>query len=144
MKLHKVTFTNREGQKLVGRLEMPVDRHAHNMAIFAHCFTCTKNLAAVKNISKGLTSQGFGVLRFDFTGLGESEGDFAETNFSGNVGDLVAAAKFLKEQLHVTQSPDRPFTGRGSSYLCSFQNKLGKGSSYCGSPLQPNPRKTSS
>ncbi len=97
MSLQKVIFTNTEGQKLVGRLELPVDRHPHNMALFAHCFTCTKNLAAVKNISKGLTSNGFGVLRFDFTGLGESEGDFADTNFSGNVEDLVAAADFLKE-----------------------------------------------
>lgn len=82
---------------MVGRLELPVDRHPHNMALFAHCFTCTKNLSAVKNISKGLIANGFGVLRFDFTGLGESEGDFADTNFSGNVDDLVAAADFLNE-----------------------------------------------
>lgn len=80
-----------------GRLELPVDQHPHNMVLFAHCFTCTKNLSAVKNISKGLTSSGFGVLRFDFTGLGESEGDFADTNFSGNVEDLIAAADFLKK-----------------------------------------------
>ncbi len=97
MNLQKVLFTNREGQKLVGRIELPIDRHPHNMVIFAHCFTCTKNLSAVRNISKGLTMNGFGVLRFDFTGLGESEGDFADTNFSGNVEDLVAAADFLKE-----------------------------------------------
>ncbi len=93
----KVEFHNTEGQKLVGRLELPVDRHPHNFALFAHCFTCNKNLIAVKNISRALTSNGFGVLRFDFTGLGESEGDFADTNFSGNVADLVAAADFLKE-----------------------------------------------
>ena len=98
MNLHKVNFTNKEGQTLMGRLELPVDRHPHNMAIFAHCFTCTKNLSAVRNISKGLTSLGFGVLRFDFTGLGESEGDFADTNFSGNVEDLIAAAEFLENQ----------------------------------------------
>lgn len=97
MGLQKVTFNNSQGQTLVGRLELPVDRHPHNFAIFAHCFTCNKNLLAVKNIGKGLTSHGFGVLRFDFTGLGESEGDFADTNFSGNVEDLVAAADFLQE-----------------------------------------------
>ncbi|WP_062058758.1 bifunctional alpha/beta hydrolase/OsmC family protein [Aquimarina longa] len=95
MSLSKVTFTNTEGQTLSGRLELPVDQHPHNFAVFAHCFTCTKNLAAVRNISRGLTSRGFGVLRFDFTGLGESEGDFADTNFSGNVEDLIAAAAFL-------------------------------------------------
>ncbi|MCL6272943.1 bifunctional alpha/beta hydrolase/OsmC family protein [Muricauda sp. 2012CJ35-5] len=97
MGLQKVSFKNADGQSLIGRLELPVDQHPHNFAVFAHCFTCNKNLLAVKNIGKALTSHGFGVLRFDFTGLGESDGDFADTNFSGNVQDLVAAANFLKE-----------------------------------------------
>ncbi len=97
MGLQKITFKNSDGQTLAGRLELPADRHPHSFAIFAHCFTCTKNLLAVKNIGKALTSHGIGVLRFDFTGLGESEGDFADTNFSGNVGDLVAAATFLND-----------------------------------------------
>ncbi|GAA0729233.1 bifunctional alpha/beta hydrolase/OsmC family protein [Aquimarina litoralis] len=97
MSLSKISFTNTEGQVLSGRLELPADQHPHNFALFAHCFTCNKNLGAVRNISRALTSQGFGVLRFDFTGLGESEGDFADTNFSGNVEDLVAAADFLTE-----------------------------------------------
>lgn len=98
MNLQKVTFQNKEGQTLVGRLELPADRHPHNYALFAHCFTCNKNLLAVKNIGKALTSNGFGVLRFDFTGLGESDGDFSDTNFSGNVEDLVAASDFLATQ----------------------------------------------
>lgn len=98
MNLQKVTFKNNEGQLLEGRLELPVDRHPHNYVIFAHCFTCNKNLLAVKNIGRALTTNGFGVLRFDFTGLGESEGDFADTNFSGNVEDLVAAAHYLTEK----------------------------------------------
>ncbi len=98
MSLSKVTFTNKEGQTLSGRLELPADQHPHNFALFAHCFTCNKNLGAVRNISRALTSQGFGVLRFDFTGLGESEGDFADTNFSGNVEDLIAASDYLSEQ----------------------------------------------
>jgi len=97
MNLQKVTFQNKNGQSLVGRLELPADRHPHNYVLFAHCFTCNKNLLAVKNISKSLTANGFGVLRFDFTGLGESDGDFADTNFSGNVEDLIAAANYLKE-----------------------------------------------
>jgi putative redox protein len=96
MSLEKIAFTNRDGQKLIGRLELPADQHPHNYALFAHCFTCNKNLGAVRNISRALTSQGFGVLRFDFTGLGESEGDFENTNFSGNVEDLVDAANFLE------------------------------------------------
>jgi len=65
--------------------------------LFAHCFTCSKDLTAVRNISRALNLNGFAVLRFDFTGLGESEGDFADTNFSSNVEDLIDAAKFLEE-----------------------------------------------
>ncbi len=98
MNIQKVSFKNKNGQQLVGRLELPVDQKPHNYALFAHCFTCTKNLMAVKNVGRALTQKGFGVLRFDFTGLGESEGDFENTNFSGNVADLVEAADFLKRE----------------------------------------------
>lgn len=98
MNQQKLYFQNREGHQLSGRLELPANRHPHNYVLFAHCFTCNKNLSAVRNISRALTSQGFGVFRFDFTGLGESEGDFADTNFSGNVDDLVIAAEFLAKE----------------------------------------------
>ncbi|SRX75034.1 bifunctional alpha/beta hydrolase/OsmC family protein [Aequorivita antarctica] len=97
MNIQKVSFTNKDEEQLAGRLELPLDQKPHNFVIFAHCFTCTKNLTAVKNIGRALTAAGFGVLRFDFTGLGESEGDFENTNFSGNVDDLVEAANFLKK-----------------------------------------------
>src|SRR5690554_7693244 len=82
MNIHKVSFTNKDNEQLAGRLELPKDREPHNFAVFAHCFTCSKNLIAVRNIGRALASAGFGVLRFDFTGLGESEGDFENTNFS--------------------------------------------------------------
>lgn len=98
MNFQKVTFTNREGEELVGRLELPIDQRPHNFVVFAHCFTCTKNLIAIRNIARELVREGFGVLRFDFTGLGESEGEFENTNFSGNVDDLVDAANYLKEE----------------------------------------------
>ena len=98
MRTTKVSFTNAEGDKLAARLEMPADSHPHTFALFAHCFTCNKNLTAVRNIARALTQEGFAVLRFDFTGLGESEGDFADTNFSSNVEDLVQAAKFLETE----------------------------------------------
>lgn len=97
MNIQKVSFTNKDKEQLAGRLELPLNQEPHNFAIFAHCFTCTKNLTAVKNVGRALTDAGFGVLRFDFTGLGESEGDFENTNFSGNVDDLVEAADFLKK-----------------------------------------------
>lgn len=97
MSFEKVIFFNSDGQELSARLEMPSNQAAHSYAIFAHCFTCNKNLSAVRNISRALNSKGIAVLRFDFTGLGESEGDFEETNFSSNVGDLVCASNFLAD-----------------------------------------------
>ena len=76
-------------------LDLPADGHPEAFALFAHCFTCTKNLKSINQISRALTRERVAVLRFDFTGLGESEGDFADTNFSTNIADLVAAANFL-------------------------------------------------
>jgi len=96
MQFQKVTFRNPEGKKLAARLDMPIDEQPIAYGIFAHCFTCTKNLTAVVNIDRALSMQGIAMLRFDFTGLGESEGDFAETNLTTNVNDLVAAADFLE------------------------------------------------
>ncbi|MBD0849297.1 bifunctional alpha/beta hydrolase/OsmC family protein [Maribacter arenosus] len=95
MNLQKVIFKNKKGQTLVGTLELPANQHPHSYAIFAHCFTCNKNLTAIKNIGRTLSANGFGVLRFDFTGLGESEGEFSDANFSGNVEDLIAASDYL-------------------------------------------------
>ena len=86
----------RFGQKLAARLDRPADRpRAH--ALFTHCFTCSKDYQAVSRISRALADRGIAVLRFDFTGLGESEGDFADTNFSSNLEDLLVSAQFLRE-----------------------------------------------
>lgn len=97
MKSIKVEFTNSEGQALAGKIELPLDQKPVAYAIFAHCFTCSKNLNTVRNISRGLNNNGIAVLRFDFTGLGDSEGDFSDTNFSSNIADLLKAADYLKE-----------------------------------------------
>jgi uncharacterized OsmC-like protein/alpha/beta superfamily hydrolase len=94
----KVSFKNKSGQRLSAELQLPDGQHPTTFAIFAHCFTCTKNLRAVRLISQALAAEGVGVLRFDFTGLGESEGDFEDTNFSKNISDLLAAATFLEEE----------------------------------------------
>lgn len=91
----KVEFTNSEGHKLAARLELPEGEAARSFALFAHCFTCSKNLTAVKNISRALNQKGIGVLRFDFTGLGESEGEFSDSSFSSNVEDLMAACRWM-------------------------------------------------
>ena len=94
----KITFPNQAGHQLAARLEEPIDRKPYAYAIFAHCFTCSKNLNAVRHISRALTQHGIAVLRFDFTGLGDSEGEFANTNFSSNVEDLLSAATFLEKE----------------------------------------------
>ena len=91
MKSEKFDFEGAEGQRLSGILDLP-DGEARAHALFAHCFTCTKSSLAAARISRALVAKGFGVLRFDFTGLGESGGDFASSTFSGSIQDLVAAA----------------------------------------------------
>jgi putative redox protein len=98
MSYERVEFTNQDGTPLAARLDHPSKGAPDAWALFAHCFTCSKDLRAVGAISRALNRQNIGVLRFDFTGLGESEGDFSKTNFSSNVGDLTAAAEFLAEE----------------------------------------------
>lgn len=91
----KLTFTGAGGDTLAGRLDLP-EGGVRAYALFAHCFTCTKDIFAAARIAEGLTQHGIAVLRFDFTGLGHSDGEFANTNFSSNVADLVAAAAQLR------------------------------------------------
>jgi putative redox protein len=93
----KVTFSNNRGYHLSAKIDLPLKRNPFPFVLFAHVFTGNKDLIASKHISRALTLNGFGVMRFDFTGLGESEGDFSDTNFSSNVEDLEAAAAYLEE-----------------------------------------------
>jgi len=95
-------FQNDVGEQLAGLLERPEGPIAA-VALFAHCFTCSKDIAAASRISRALAANGMAVLRFDFTGLGHSEGEFANTNFSSNVSDLRRAADALREQLQAPQ-----------------------------------------
>ena len=88
-------FTGADGQPLSGALDLP-DGPVSSHVLFAHCFTCTKSSLAAVRLGKALTALGFGVLRFDFTGLGKSGGDFADSSFSGSMADLVAAADAMR------------------------------------------------
>ena len=97
----KVEFKNKNGFQLDARLDLPLRKAPYPFAIFAHVFTGSKNLTGARHISKALNAKGIAVLRFDFTGLGESEGDFSDTNFSSNVDDIIAASDFLTEH-HTT------------------------------------------
>ncbi len=95
------------GVTLAGALEAP-ESAVRCYALFAHCFTCGKDVAAASRISRALTASGIAVLRFDFTGLGNSDGDFGNTNFSSNLQDLMAAADFLRREYQASQDAYRP------------------------------------
>src|SRR3984893_1520813 len=90
----KIEFPGASGATLAARLDLPARPRA--FALFAHCFTCGKDIFAAARIAQRLTASDIAVLRFDFTGIGSSEGEFANTNFSSNVRDLVAAADYLR------------------------------------------------
>jgi len=98
MNTKRIAFPNGRGELLAARLELPEDEQPLAFALFAHCFTCSKDLTAAVYIARALSSRRIAVLRFDFTGLGESEGEFAATTFSSEVSDLVAAARFLERE----------------------------------------------
>jgi putative redox protein len=98
MKRERLRFRGSQGGELVGRLERPVGESSA-LVLLVHCFTCSKDLKALGWISRALVERGMAVFRFDFTGLGESEGDFADTNFSSNLEDLALAGDFLRERL---------------------------------------------
>ncbi len=94
----RLTFPGVHGDTLSARLDRPVGP-TRAAALFAHCFTCSKDLKAVRRISRSLVEEGIAVFSFDFTGLGESEGEFADTNFSSNIEDLEAAARFMESEV---------------------------------------------
>ena len=137
MDTKKVFFSNTEGEQLAARLEFPLDKHPTAFALFAHCFTCNKNLAAAKNISRALARRGFGVMRFDFTGLGESEGDFADTNFSSNIQDLMAATQYLEKNYQAPSLLVGHSLGGAAVIRAAYQLKSVKAVATIGAPFDP-------
>lgn len=97
MQSDRVEFSNASGETLSGVIQSP-DGEARAWAVFAHCFTCSKKSLAASRVARGLAEQGIGVLRFDFTGLGDSDGDFSTSGFSSNVADLIAATTWMAGQ----------------------------------------------
>jgi uncharacterized OsmC-like protein/pimeloyl-ACP methyl ester carboxylesterase len=109
-----VRFENASGQTLEGRLDTPRDRAVRGVAVFAHCFTCGKDLPGPRAMSRALAAQGVAVLRFDFTGVGQSEGDITATTMATTVDDLVAAARAAERELQpVTLLIGHSFGGVG-------------------------------
>ncbi len=97
-KATRLRFRGGQGQSLVARLDLPDQGEPRGYALLAHCFTCSKDLKPLVNISRTLAGRGIGVFRFDFTGLGESEGEFTDTNFSTTVEDLLAAVDHMRSR----------------------------------------------
>ena len=117
MPRERLKFPGSQTAQLAGWLETP-DGTPTAYAVFAHCFTCSKDIKAAGRIGRALAERGIAVLRFDFTGIGESEGEFAETDFTSNLEDLVAAADFLRRE---RQAP-RLLVGHslgGAAVLCA-------------------------
>ncbi len=103
MKSERVSFLNSRNVRLSARLDLPTRQSPKAYALFAHCFTCSKEFKAPVGIAKALARNGFGVLRFDFTGLGESEGDFSKSDFTTNIDDVISAARFLEREYQPPQ-----------------------------------------
>jgi len=103
MRSKKLKFHNASGIELSAQIDFPVVGKPKAFVLFAHCFTCSKTLKAVDNISIALTQENLAVFRFDFTGLGQSKGDFADTNFSSNLDDLEKAYDFLENEYDAPQ-----------------------------------------
>lgn len=97
MNSQKLKIENRKGLLLNAHLELPANQKPNYYAIFAHCFTCSSSLSAVRHISRALTQDGFAVVRFDFTGLGRSEGEFTDSHFSANVEDLIDVHQYMSQ-----------------------------------------------
>lgn len=133
-----ISFKNKKGQTLEGKLTFPSTQSPKAFAIFAHCFTCGKNLKVIRDISNALAQQGIAVLRFDFTGLGQSEGNFEDSNFSHDVDDLIEASHFLENHY---QAPSliigHSLGGTASLFAAKKLNNI-KAVATIASPSQPS------
>jgi uncharacterized OsmC-like protein/alpha/beta superfamily hydrolase len=137
VKLKKLYFKGSGGNQLSALLDLPADGRPEAFALFAHCFTCTKNLKSINHISRALTRERVAVLRFDFTGLGESEGDFADTNFSTNIADLVAAANFLETEYEAPKILIGHSLGGAAVLQAAGQIPSSKAVAVIGAPADP-------
>lgn len=135
-RMSEFNFLNERGVQLAGRLEMPTSPNG-KVAIFAHCFSCSKNVHAATRVSRELAKLGIAVLRFDFTGLGNSEGDFANTNFTSNVGDLVAAADALRERFQAPSLLIGHSLGGAAVLMAAGQIEEVKAVATIGAPSEP-------
>lgn len=135
-KLVKVEFRNKEGLLLSGRLHLPAGT-IKAFAVYAHCFTCSKDIKAARNICQYLSERGIAALRFDFAGLGDSEGDFVDTNFTTNVTDLQCAAAYLTEHYQAPEIMIGHSLGGAAALVAASRIDSIKAVSTINSPCHP-------
>ncbi len=131
----KTEFNTASGEKLAAALELP-SGPPKAYALFAHCFSCSKDIKAAREIARALRAEGFAVLRFDFTGLGASEGDFANTNFSSNVDDLVSAADYLRAEFEAPSILIGHSLGGAAAIVAASRMPEVKGVAVIGAPAE--------
>ncbi len=136
MRTIRATFEGHAGDALAARLDLP-EFGARAYALFAHCFTCGKDIAAARRISQRLTESGVGVLRFDFTGLGHSKGEFANTSFASNVRDLVRAADHLRAERAAPQLVIGHSLGGAAAIAAAAEIPEAKAVAVIGAPADP-------
>ena len=130
----RTEFDGSQG-KLAAALELPSGK-PRAYALFAHCFSCSKDIKAAREVARALRAQGFAVLRFDFTGLGSSEGDFANTNFSSNVEDLVKAADYLRREFEAPSILIGHSLGGAAAIVAAREVPEAKGVAVIGAPAE--------
>jgi len=133
----KLEFINNKGLKLSAKLEVPANGEIHAYAILAHVFTGNKNLSATRYIARCLRQNGIAVLRFDFTGLGESEGLFEDTNFSSNVDDILSAAQYLEDNYQAPELLVGHSLGGAAVIYAGSQLESIKAIATIGAPSEP-------
>jgi putative redox protein len=137
MKTERLEFTGYDGSTLAARLDLPSGKPAA-FALFAHCFTCSKDIPAARRIAQRLASLGIAVLRFDFTGLGHSGGEFSNTSFSSNIQDLILAANYLREHYQAPQLLIGHSLGGAAILAAADQIKEAKAVISIGAPADPS------
>ena len=137
MKSEKVEFEGSQGAMLAARVDLPASARPRAYALFAHCFTCTKDIFAASRIAGALAAQGIAVLRFDFTGLGHSDGELANTDFSSNVEDLLKAAEFLRREHQAPKILVGHSLGGAAVLAAAGQIEEAVGVATIGAPAEP-------
>ncbi|MEH6526999.1 MAG: alpha/beta fold hydrolase [Sneathiella sp.] len=135
MRSEKITFQGSDGM-LAARLDLPIGT-PKTFALFAHCFTCSKDIFAASRVAAALTDLGVATLRFDFTGLGQSDGEFENTNFSSNITDLLKAAEFLEAEYQAPSILIGHSLGGAAILAAAAQVKSAEAVVTIGAPFDP-------